>query len=54
MILNHGEWFSYLTAGGQIRDDNKGGNWKAAYHLTQGLAHAYWNLTVMGEDGMEF
>jgi mannose/cellobiose epimerase-like protein (N-acyl-D-glucosamine 2-epimerase family) len=34
----HGEWLTSVRPGGEIVDDTKGGDWKAAYHVVQALA----------------
>ncbi|HNX97518.1 MAG TPA: AGE family epimerase/isomerase [Candidatus Aminicenantes bacterium] len=43
-----GEWFTSCRADGTVRDDRKGGAWKAAYHTVQ-MCHAA--ATYLGRPG---
>ncbi len=43
----HGEWYTACRPDGTVRDDHKGGTWKAAYHTVQACFYAYTTLTAM-------
>ena len=45
----YGEWFHLLSEEGEVRDERKGGEWKAAYHVMQACYHAHRNLQSLGE-----
>jgi len=45
----YGEWFHALDEKGNVKDDRKGGEWKAAYHVMQACYHAHENLNRIGE-----
>ncbi len=45
----HGEWYTACHADGAVKDDRKGGSWKAAYHTVQACFYAYAQLSALGE-----